>query len=366
VTVRVFAHKDGASAEDHRLALSLMMAGAGPGVLDRRAGIVPYPGACDLTGVSPMVGRISPFVAWVDGSSGTNQGGYPVVVDANVDLTHDPGEAGNSRIDRYVLQIRDNPYDASTFQDGRVVIVKGQAGGAANPVPASSILLWEVTVPAGASVGGGGFTMSSARADKRTYTAALGAAIPVRNQAERDALVAFEGLEVYRLDAHAKQIYTGTGGWVWLGGNLSASKAATENLVNNSFADDPHLQITTPPGIRYELSATFFYSAHQDADFKFQFLGPNNFYIDYTVRGLPSASTGVTGPTDHTHYFPGFQQAVFGGPQANNSATVAGTVTGTYYSGDGGVFKVQRAQGATHATPSIFRASSYVILRPML
>ena len=183
------------SVQDHRLALGAFM-GPGPSALERRAGLYYYPGAADLVSASALQATVSPFVAVVDGTSNSLQGQVVVVVDASETLTFSAGEAAVARTDRVVLQVRDNTFDASGFTDARVVVVKGNTStGAANAVPASSILLWEVVVPIGAS----SITFSSARVDKRQWTATP-MRIPVNSSTERDALPTIAGLEVLRLD----------------------------------------------------------------------------------------------------------------------------------------------------------------------
>ncbi|WP_141703735.1 hypothetical protein [Planobispora rosea] len=196
MTIRTLALASAAtSLQDHRLALGAFMA-PGASVLERRAGLYYYPGAANLAGVSALQASVSPFLAVVDGTSNALQGQVVVVVDAAETLTFSAGEPSVARTDRVVLQVRDNTYDASGFTDARVVVVKGNTStGAANAVPASSLLLWEVVVPIGAS----SITFASARVDKRQWTATP-LRIPVNSSSERDALPAIAGMEVTRLD----------------------------------------------------------------------------------------------------------------------------------------------------------------------
>ncbi|MFF4417476.1 hypothetical protein ACFYY8_33545 [Streptosporangium sp. NPDC001559] len=204
------------SLQDHRLALGAFLA-PGASVLERRAGVCYYPGAADLTGASALQANVAPFIAVVDGTSNSLQGQIIVVVDANEPLTFSAGEASVARTDRVVLQVRDNAYDASGSTDARVVVVKGNTStGAANPVPASSILLWEVTVPIGAS----SITFASARTDKRTWTGTP-MRIPVNSSTERDALPTIPGLEVLRLDTgNVEQYWSGAWRQISGGGGL--------------------------------------------------------------------------------------------------------------------------------------------------
>lgn len=408
MTVRVLAQKDGTTAEDHRLGMSVFMAGAGAAALDRRSGIVPYVGSCDLTGVSPMVGRVSPFAAWVDGTSNSLQGGYPVVVDANTDLTFDNGEAGNSRIDRVVLQIRDNPYDSSGSQDGRVVIVKGQAGGAANAIPASSLLLWEVTVPTGATIGGGGFTMSSARSDKRTYASALGGLIDVATSTERDLMTPYEGLHVWRRDGKARQVYTGSA-WRWMDTVVCSSSANRDSLIpsgerytgqvvfrsdkvwteiytgtawvpiglgtidaekpsdttratTTTNSADPHLSVSVDIGT-YDLRALLLYSADSSADIRMGWTGPASTTMDWICHALPNSGSGTSGSVILDRQSIASQNFQMGGAAAGTTAVLTGTVTGRVRIVNAGTFAYNWSQGTSNATGSILRAGSCFTLR---
>lgn len=369
MTVRIVGQASGTdTAESVRLALSLFQF-PGTGVLDRRSGLVPVVGSADLTGVTPMVGRIAPFVAWVDGTSGSNQGGYPIIVDANVDLTFANGEAGNTRIDRVVCQVRDNTYDASGSTDARVRIVQGQAGGAANAVPASSILLWEVTVPAGATVGGGGFTMSTARADKRPWTSGHGGMLPIKDAADLATLTApYAGMQVFRLDAAEPMIYRG-GGWAWSGVQRTARKSANETVTSSTtYQDDDHLFLTGLPATSYLAFELYLkYTAHASADIKTQFTVPTNGAIEYGVIGKSGTAqaNGSSGTPDFAALFAGSTPRL-GGWQNDNASHMFAYIMGTLYTGDGGSLTLQWAQDTSNATGTIVLASSRLTGRLVL
>ncbi|MER7126738.1 hypothetical protein [Micrococcus luteus] len=231
MTIRTLALASGVtSIQDHRLALGAFL-GPGASVLERRGGIYYYPGAADLVSAAALQANVTPFVAVVDGTSNSLQGQVVVVVDANETLTFSAGEAAVARTDRVVLQVRDNTYDASGSTDARVVIVKGNTStGAANAIPASSILLWEVTVPIGAS----SITFSSARADKRTWMATP-LRIPVNSSTERNALPAIPGLEVTRLDTGDVEQYW-SGSWRTSGGGSTAQPSVRVSSSGASMA----------------------------------------------------------------------------------------------------------------------------------
>lgn len=352
------------TTERVRGALSLFAHPSGAGVLDRRSGLVPYVGSAALTGVSPMVGRVAPFVAWVDGTSSSTQGGYPLVCDANVDITFATGEAGNTRIDRVVAQVRDTAYDASGSTDARVTIVKGQAGGAANAVPASSILLWEVTVPANASIGGGGFTMSTAIAngDKRSWTTSLGGLLPVKDGTDEATVTPYEGMEIYRIDGKAKRLYT-NGAWQW-NQRLYAEKTADQGYTNTTVTDDAELKLAgLPAGATYLYKAYIRYGAHESADLAITHTGPTNFTMSYGALGKEaSQATGATAPGSWSELALG-STPILGGKTTDNTSKLFGLLDGRFYTGDGGTLQLRASQANSSGTSTIIYQQSYLEAR---
>ncbi|MFG1997874.1 hypothetical protein ACGFNU_01850 [Spirillospora sp. NPDC048911] len=209
MSVRVLGLTSGVTPEDHRLGLAAFLPPQS-GALERRSGVVYHPGACDLVRTGPMTATLSPFLVLVDGTSARTQGAYPVVSDAAVTISFDPGEAITDRVDRVIVRVRDDPYDASGVQAGGVEYLRGRPTGMPAELPPSALLLWEVTVKAGASraVTVGGTLTDLVR--RHPYTTGLGAPIPVAGRAERDALPALDTLSVLRLD-------TGDIEWRWRG-----------------------------------------------------------------------------------------------------------------------------------------------------
>ncbi|MFG1997869.1 hypothetical protein ACGFNU_01825 [Spirillospora sp. NPDC048911] len=211
MTVRVLGLKSGTTAEDHRLGLSIFTPPLG-GVLQRQSGVLYHPDACVLTGVSAMQAKLSPFVALVDGTAHPLQSAYPVVSDTDVIITFDAGEAGVDRVDRVIVRVKDGAYDGSGVQEGTVEYLKGQPSGAATDPPPSSMILWEVRVPAGVSAANGKINFPTAQVRRFTYTSGVGTPIPVWNQADRDALPAYPGVTVARRDTGDLEQFW-AGGW---------------------------------------------------------------------------------------------------------------------------------------------------------
>ncbi|MGW3511173.1 hypothetical protein [Streptomyces sp. NPDC000994] len=110
----------------------------------------------------------------------TAQGAYPVAITAPETLRFTDGNAQHPRIDSVMLRISDGLYDASGDALAQVVIVEGTAAPSpvAPTLPAASLRLWDVTVPAGASAGVGGIPWASALADRRRFTSSYGGIIP--------------------------------------------------------------------------------------------------------------------------------------------------------------------------------------------
>jgi len=262
VTIRTLALASGVtSLQDHRLLLGTFM-GPGASAMERRGGIYYMPGAADLVSASALQATVSPFTAIVDGTSNSLQGAYVVGVDANVTITFDAGEAGVIRNDRVILQIRDTTFDASGSTDARVLYLKGNTStGAATALPASSLLLWEVAVPIGAS----SITFSSARTDKRTW-AFTPLRIPVNNSTERDALPAIPNLEVTRLDTGDIQQYW-SGAWRTIAPAAAptsavsvARKTSGTSRTSTSVTADPHLTLPVEANSVYLFDAGLAYT----------------------------------------------------------------------------------------------------------
>ncbi|MFK0180002.1 hypothetical protein ACIQVR_28975 [Streptomyces xanthochromogenes] len=167
---------DGQTRSDTRLApLGTMVP---EGELTSRDGVIAGGSPLLATGVAAMQLQLGPGRALVQGT--TAQGAYPVAVTVPETLTVADGDAQYPRIDSVVLRVYDGLYDQSKTTAVTVELVKGQpAASPAEPVlPACSLRLWSITVPAGASAGNGGITWASALADRRRFTASYGGVIP--------------------------------------------------------------------------------------------------------------------------------------------------------------------------------------------
>lgn len=180
-----------------------------------RAGLRPDGGGAVSINGGTMGVTVQPFTAWVSSASAA-QGGYPVVLDAAKVLAINPGHATLVRVDTVVAQVRDTTYDGSGFTDLRVLIVEGTPGAGAPALPATSIPLRNINVPAGASAGTGGLVSGNLGTDRRTYISSVGAPQAVASQAARDALPGIgSGMVVYREDTDVLEVYNGSTWDVW-------------------------------------------------------------------------------------------------------------------------------------------------------
>lgn len=146
--------------------------------------------------------------AMLDPGASTHQGMYGWSTDANVTGTVTAADGTNPRKDIVYIQVNDSSAgDGSGATTAPVLYLAGTPGvnPSAPTLPARSFLVGTITVP---QVGGGSPTvvLNPAR-----YVAA-GGILPVSSLAERDALTAYDGLTVRRMDVIGRptETYDGT------------------------------------------------------------------------------------------------------------------------------------------------------------
>jgi hypothetical protein len=238
MTVRVLALASGqTTTEAHRLGITGLTQSAG--VITGRSGIYPASGAANLATVSAMVASIAPFNAWIDGTNSSSQGGYNFCSDATVNITFDAGNASTVRTDRVIGRVKDNIYDGSGATTGEVAYWKGNGTtGVATALPANSLLLFEVAVPAGASAGGSGINFGTQTTDKRVYTSASGGITPIGNTTDRSAMVTpTEGTVIYRTDVDYLEITSDGTNWKPVG-EQKFPNAATRDAAYTAVLGD--------------------------------------------------------------------------------------------------------------------------------
>lgn len=211
-----------------RLGLSALLPDLGSRT--NRSGLFDDGGVVALT--SGMSVSVSPFRAFIQGTSGGNQGGYFCVRDASANLTFADG-GGSDRTDLVIARIYDDTYDSSGETKFAIEIVQGTGGGGVPATPANSIKLAEKVITAGMSAGSGG--LGTAPVDKRPpRLVAAGGVIPVVDTTDRGTLDTYPGLTVYRIDASALEVFNGTtwdtnadSGWL----TLTLASGVTDNGV---------------------------------------------------------------------------------------------------------------------------------------
>lgn len=166
----------GQTREDTRLAPVGTYAPESP--LRTRDGVIPGGNPFAATGAGAMSVQVGIGRAVVQGTDA--QGAYPIAVDAPEVLSFTDGDALFDRIDSVILRVYDQLFDEEGQNLAALEVVVGTAAGTptAPTLPASSLRLWDVRVPAGASAGVGGINWSSALTDRRRYTVAVGGIIP--------------------------------------------------------------------------------------------------------------------------------------------------------------------------------------------
>jgi hypothetical protein len=167
---------DGQTRTDTRLAP--LGTFAPEGELTTRGGVIAGGAPLMATGAGAMQVQVGTGRALVQGT--TAQGAYPVAVTVPETLTVGDGNAQYPRIDSVVLRVYDGLFDAQ----GKTAVALELVVGTAQPspvepnLPPSSLRLWSITVPAGASAGTGGINWGTALADRRRFTTSYGGIIP--------------------------------------------------------------------------------------------------------------------------------------------------------------------------------------------
>lgn len=208
----------------HRVALSALMGSAPGRPLGARSGI--RPGAEPTVTATALEWTVTPFSFVADPATGGSVGPYVGAFLANEKGPLNAADQNNTRIDRLDVQVPDDPPGADP-RDARIVYTPGQPGsGVPAGAPDRTFSLGTLSVP---KAGGGlpSFTPTW------PYTVAPGAAIPVRNKAERDALLAYNGLRVTRLDTGYTETYNGTR---WVGPYFEEYTLKAVGITASSYA----------------------------------------------------------------------------------------------------------------------------------
>ncbi len=178
---RAFTWGDGlqVAAQDIRLGqLAALLSGLGSGTSPLQSGSGVRDGNGNPLQVSVVSGLsvlVNTGFAAIQGSAAANSGVYGFTLDSAATLTCSAADLVNPRIDSVIALITDNGNNTST---ATVNIVTGTPAGSPSPptLPANSLLLCNITVPANATS-----LTSGNLADKRSFLAGAGGIMPVRN-----------------------------------------------------------------------------------------------------------------------------------------------------------------------------------------
>lgn len=201
---------NGTTAQGSRLASGGLLSKNSTSALDVRTGVLFDGGGPVVTGAAGMTYSIRAHVA-VTKMSNAN-GPTLVPNDSTVSVSTDPAPGSNSRID--VIWVRQRHVTGDGGSESSVAPEFGVAKGSSSvtpsapSIPAGAVELSRATVTTGTTATSG-LTFTPGR-----WTVANGAPVPVRSETERDAIGAFPGLQVLRLDLNGLvETYTSAGGW---------------------------------------------------------------------------------------------------------------------------------------------------------
>lgn len=223
VTLPLFMNGVSYSAEAERQGFAGLVAQASAGVA--RTGILGPAPAVTLSGATVKVGAFK-------GAIGSTKGVYLVAAEGVTDATGTVAAADqtNARLDRVVLEVLDpdNGITGGT-KVGRLRVITGTA--AAIPtlpaLPALAMHVATVQVPR-ANNGSPAVLVDGA------FTAAAGAPVPVRSEADRGTLLAYDGAQALRLDLPGRpvDVHNGT---KWIPGGTPKQTITLQSL----YTTDP-------------------------------------------------------------------------------------------------------------------------------
>lgn len=209
------------------MALSLMYGGRNMGA---RPGVRPGGNQLNVSIVGSAI-TVQPGLMCVDPGLSTPQGPYWVAISPAENHTLTAASVTNPRKDIIIGRVYDHDEDASGNRFARTEYIAGVAA----PVPA------EPAVPTGAfriatidvPISGGG---SAVVTNNMPFTVASGGVVPVRTQAERDALTSFawDGLACWRQDRDWIEVYNGS---VWhVRSQATVANTGDLSAITNPFS----------------------------------------------------------------------------------------------------------------------------------
>lgn len=310
--------------------LSNVVAGS---TLPPRGGVHPTMGgvfAITQNGSPNMSVNVASGFAIIPGTEGSKQSGYAVINDAIVNVAIAASNPSLPRIDLIALKVQDSFYSGATDAWSIVAITGTAAGSPVAPaLPANAIKIAQIAVGAAVtSIVTGNIT------DSRPYIAAAGGLISVATQAERDALVAHDGLPTWRRDQETIDVWGGAA-WVSFSPTFSTYIGESRNSTTNRVSSGTEIIGNT----------VTFTSAGTTARYKASWMGTFVGSVTSDTARLrirhQSGGSLTTGGTQDAIQTANPLVANKGQP-FNISATVTGLSPGTWTMGG----SVQRASGS--------------------
>lgn len=239
------------TVEDARLAIAALMT-KGTGFTNMKSGFRPRsignpddPGVVYASGTPDAFVHVASFQAFLQSTRSAAAGAYIMTldVDFDVNILSTPANATNPRDDLIIAQQSDTFYGDGVSTWTIRQVVGTPAGSPSDPAVTGSpdyIPLARVRVPANATtITSGNITDLRASGHAKSLVGgltavAIGGILPVRSQAERDALGKYVGLAVWRSDTTPQRIEV-TDGTNWLPlppyGMLPVANLAARNAI---------------------------------------------------------------------------------------------------------------------------------------
>ena len=216
--------------------------------------------ASDVFTATSTTWTLKPCSAMIDPGALTHQGMYGWSSDANITGSIDAADATQTRYDRVWIRLNDSTAgDVSGAVSANVEYQAGTAGsGVPIALPNRCFLVADITVP---PAGGGSPTVALNPA----RFASAGAPLPVASSTERDALTAYNGLQVLRKDQNGRvETYNGAA-WAYVGQHWDFERGVSTDSNPGDITGTTSLMsgtITNAPAGRYRIDfQTCLYSA---------------------------------------------------------------------------------------------------------
>lgn len=221
-------------AEDARLAITALMTTGATSVRGRQ-GLRPGPGNPGLvtaSGTPDINVNVEKFQAIVTATRGLGEYIATLDADKTINVLGDNPAHGTQQRNHLIIALQTDTYYSDGTSKFEVIEVIGVAGAGDPSLAAYSdyILLARLRITAGAS------TVTSAMIDdlRPSWFVALGGLLPVKDNVERDALTAWDGLHIYRRDRDWHEIRDG-GAWRVQGVAVCSSTADRDSAITSPY-----------------------------------------------------------------------------------------------------------------------------------